>query len=392
MKRLPPLVVNLALSATVVALALAGFELWARSWRRRDTEGMASKYTVFDPVLGWRHRPGARADFALGAYAINSLGLRDKERSYRPGPGVERVLILGDSFAEGYNVPFEAAISQVLERTLRSGDCPVEAINGGTVGYSTDQEYLFYRDELWKYEARSVVLLLYYNDILYNARAGVGKAPKPLFSFTGGQPRLKNVPLSEPAHVEAQAPPAEPSGSAALQWLETRVMNGAPRLYSFFARLGLWESLESGEAPVELQVFSRTPPQAVNDAWEFTRHLLRHLNAEVRAHGGRLAVAYVPAKLEVSERAWALGQARFGVDETSWDRRRLARLLKQAGADLGFSVLDLTAALRAADGGSLGSGYHDPGGHWNATGHRVAADQVAGFLRDEGWLDACRGR
>jgi hypothetical protein len=59
----------------------------------------------------------------------------------------------------------------------------------------------------------------------------------------------------------------------------------------------------------------------------------------------------------------------------------------QAGTELGFPVFDLTAALQAA-----GGGYHDPVGHWNAIGDRVAAEEVGRFLRDEGWLGACSAR
>jgi len=92
------------------------------------------------------------------------------------------VLILGDSFAEGFSVSLEDTVSRALERELGTKGCAAEVVGGGTVGYSTDQEYLFYRDEGAAYGARVVVLLFYYNDILYNARgavmAGVPKPPR----------------------------------------------------------------------------------------------------------------------------------------------------------------------------------------------------------------------
>ena len=124
-----------------------------------------------DPVRGWRHRPGASGAYGHGSWVINRRGLRDVERELAPAAGVQRALILGDSFAEGFSVPFEACVSQVLERELRAAGCAAEVVNGGTVGYSTDQEYLFYRDEGARYGARVVVLLLYHNDILVQ-RAG----------------------------------------------------------------------------------------------------------------------------------------------------------------------------------------------------------------------------
>jgi hypothetical protein len=187
-----------------------------------------------DPVRGWRHRPGAAGSYGHGAWAINRQGLRDVEREVDPRPGVERILILGDSFAEGYSVPFDACVSQALERALGSDGCAAEVVNGGTVGYSTDQEFLFYRDDGARYGAAVVVLLLYHNDILYNARGAVpGGVAKPLFTFTGGVARVKNLPLPPPS-----AAPEQPRwrGSAALTWTRGRLAAGAPRVYDFLAR------------------------------------------------------------------------------------------------------------------------------------------------------------
>ena len=84
------------------------------------------------------------------------------------------MLLLGDSITEGYSVEEPYTLRSVLEALLNSRrEGRFEVINGGTAGYSTDQEYLFYRDEGVSYAPRVVVLLFYYNDVLYNARAAV---------------------------------------------------------------------------------------------------------------------------------------------------------------------------------------------------------------------------
>jgi hypothetical protein len=65
----------------------------------------------------------------------------------------------------------------------------------GTVGYSTDQEYTCTTArKARRFAPRVVLLLFYYNDILYNARESVGRAPKPLLTFRDGAPRLKTSP------------------------------------------------------------------------------------------------------------------------------------------------------------------------------------------------------
>src|SRR5687767_5561529 len=239
---------------------LAVFEIAARWAMPREPGALFVAASVEpDPVLGWRHRPGATGSYGHGSWAINQRGLRDVDRPLAASPGVDRVLILGDSFAEGFSVPFDACVSRALESGLRESGCRAEVVNGGTVGYSTDQEYLFYRDAGALYGARVVVLLLYYNDVLYNARGAVpGGVAKPLFTFTGGVPRVKNLPLPPPP--AARERPGLWRGSAALTWTRRRLAEGAPGVYDFLARLRFWSPLDR-EPPLELRVFQRMPPE-----------------------------------------------------------------------------------------------------------------------------------
>jgi hypothetical protein len=361
------------LVAGSTALTLAAFEAAARLARRGDPDALFVAASVEpDPVRGWRHRPGATGSYGHGDWAINRAGLRDVERDVAPTPGVARVLILGDSFAEGFSVPFEACVSQALERALRA-DGPAEVVNGGTVGYSTDQEYLFYRDEGARYGARVVVLLFYSNDILGNARGAVpGGVAKPLFTFSGGVARVKNYPLPPPPPRERPRPWR---GSAALSWARARLRDGAPRAYDALARLRFWSPLDR-EPPLELTAFEREPPEPMEQAWLQTEHLLRLLDAEVRGRGASLLVAYVPSKMEVERAEWDRVRARYALDEAAWDRGRVARLLEDTGRRAGFPVLDLTQALWQEAQASGRPVYHRGGGHWNEAGHAVAARAI----------------
>jgi hypothetical protein len=386
--RLRGLLVNLATAAVAFVLVCGALELLARFWRGRPAEPVASLYTEFDPLLGWRHKKGAKVSFPQGDYGINSLGLRDQERGYDAAAGAVRLMVLGDSFAEGFSVPFDSSVAHVLESRLRSA-CPAEVIAAGTVGYSTDQEYLYYREEGARYSPRLLLLFFYYNDIVYNAREAVGRAPKPLLTFKGGTPRVKTSPLLEPARPGAAE--GAPSGSAALAWAAERLLSGAPRVYDLLARLRLWPPRGPLRAGAELLVYSRDPPSEVKDAWAQTVNVLRALRDEAAAHAARIVVVYVPSKMEVSDADWELTKLRYGVDERTWDRGQVARWLIGAGHALEVPVLDLTAALRRQQRGTRAA-YHARGGHWNAVGHATAALEVEGFLRQSGLLPDCAPR
>jgi hypothetical protein len=301
------LLANGLLALTSTAVGLAGVEGAARVARRYQKGGKEQRtrlqYTEYDPLLGWKHQPGARARYERREYttdvAINSRGLRDRERTYEPPPGAFRVLALGDSFVEGFTVPFEDSVTQVLERAMARDGCPAEVINGGTVGYSTDQQFLFYREEGHRYAPQVVLLFFYYNDILYNATPTNIQLPKPLLSFKGGAVQVVNfpVPRRPPDPPVAEGPEPEVKGSVALDWIGERVERSHPRAYNLAARAGLWPPTRPLTMSPELRVYMRKPPADVRHGWNMTRRILQTLALEAWGRGSRMAIAYIP-------RAW----------------------------------------------------------------------------------------
>ena len=164
----------------------------------------SASYTRYDPLLGWSHLAGASGTYRRREYTvevkINSQGLRDRERSPKPLPGVFRLLALGDSFVEAYTVPQEQGVAPQLESALSLGGCPVEVVNGGVQGYSTDQQYLYWKSAGRSLQPNVVVLFLYHNDILANDMAHYWGTPKPLLVWRRGQLELTTdpVPRREP--------------------------------------------------------------------------------------------------------------------------------------------------------------------------------------------------
>jgi lysophospholipase L1-like esterase len=396
--------VNAAVALAALALTVLAMEAVARVAQRRvaaDGTTLAD-YTEYDPLLGWRKRPGARLAFRRREYAVdfalNSRGLRDPERAYEAPPGTTRILALGDSFVEGYGVPLEQTVTQVLEALLRGRGCPVQVVNGATTGYSTDQEYLFYRTEGVRYSPEVVVLFFYYNDILYNERQlYMGGRPKPVFVFRGGRLVLYRSPVPRPSPLPVPPPGAgvaldAESRSALVRWIQERLWFGAPRAYNALGRMGLWPPNRPRGARLEVRVYERRRIPEIEGAWEKTAGLLAELARDAASHQARFLVAYVPSQMEVNDRAWQLTRERDGMDEKGWDRGLVLIRLREMGRAAGFPVLDLTAPLRGADRGFVGGPYYTYDGHWNALGHRIAAEEVGRFLREQTWLPSCPAR
>jgi hypothetical protein len=140
----------------------------------------------FDAKLGWTKIPSyeitrGTSEFDV-TFTTNSRGLRDDEDLSPAKPeGVYRVVVLGDSFALGYTVDREDLFVDQLEGWWNSEQRRVQVVNGGTEGWSTDQEVRWFLEEGASYEPDLVLLLPYENDIYWNGQSAYHRFPKPRF-------------------------------------------------------------------------------------------------------------------------------------------------------------------------------------------------------------------
>jgi lysophospholipase L1-like esterase len=244
--RLRSLLVNLgvaSVSLVLMALLIEGAaRLYAGRLARPDPAAAARPISRFHPLLGWDKPPAAsracrRAEFDV-LIQINARGLRGPDYDYAKPAGTRRVLILGDSFAEGYYVDEQETARAVLEKRLNAGPCAGwQVVNGGTIAYSTDQEYLFFREEGHRYAPDLVTLLFYHNDLLYNASPrGPGGEVKPYFQVQDGRlvarhETLEPDPEGAPTGRTPGGAAAAWRGSIALRLLSNRTVDAAPALH-----------------------------------------------------------------------------------------------------------------------------------------------------------------
>lgn len=390
MSRLRALAQNLLtalVSLLVVLLALEGLARWrVRSWMALQNP-IRTPFARYDPLLGWSKPPGADGYLIRPEYTVhlqvNSRGLRGPERPYEKPPGVQRVLLLGDSFTEGYTVDEELTVRGRLEAALRASGCAQsEVLNGGTAAWGTDQEYLFYTHEGRRYAPDVTVLLFYYNDLYGD---GFGDVGKPRFELEGDDERLVLVdsPVPEPRRPpESNAFRLTPwRGSYALRLLSQRT-RAVPSVNARLAALGLVEPLPEGDhdVPAELNPFGPRNPGEVQRLWRVTAAILRDLDRDLQAHGSRLVVFYVPARFEVDDAAWEATRARYGMGQKRWSRDKVFESLREVCGRLGLTLVDPRGLMRRAEQAGRRS-YLPLDGHWTAVGHELAAQALLEKVR-----------
>jgi lysophospholipase L1-like esterase len=387
-KRLPPVVANLLLAAGSLAVGALVVEAAARLLTRgahlrpHTTRG---SFVRFHPLLGWDKPPGIQGWLHRPEYSVrlevNAKGLRGPDRPYEKPAGVHRTLLVGDSFTEGYTVAEEKTTRAVLEAELRRGGLSAEVVNGGTMGYSTDQELLFYQAEGHRYQPDLVVVMLCTNDIYFNT---TGEQGKPWFDLEDGRLVLQGSPVRPPKRGPWQRGPEARTLSApgwhesvALRLLAERTASGNPRLHRVLARVGLVEGMKPQPIPMEMTPLGTLHPE-VKKMWAVTQAVLAVFKAEVEAAGGRFALFYIPDRYELSEPVWELTQAQYDLGKRFSPHRFHERVVRLS-RDLDIALIDPHEAFLAAE--SKRPAYFEKDGHWNELGHEIAAKAIAEHVR-----------
>ncbi len=369
-------------------------------------------FMEYDELLGWRKIPNGVGRLVTPEYDVletfNSKGLRGPERDYDKR-STTRVVVLGDSFAEGYTVALESLLTTVLEHNLNTNrDRSFEVINAGTAGYSTDQELLFFTSEGKKYQPDFTVLLFYDNDVRYNARDRYSRGAKPFFVFDGrGHLKLLNhpVPRSSPGDRDTSTGATGFLRNHSQLYLYTReVLRRTPGLHRFLVRAGLMSHLpaDSEESilepprdliPDEFRIYMpKELPDVSEYAWSMTAALLDELQRETSAANSRLLVFYVPPRFVISDAARRAFRRQY---EDLLDPERSARDLERICSEKGIEFLNPIAEMRSEDARLRTEGkslYFKIDRHWTAEGHRMAAEMLERWIRSRLISGRQRGR
>ena len=201
------LLIEASLRLTGLDIAFSPSLAQELAWRARQAAGAAGVWRgphyVFSPALGWELRPTLRT----GEIASNSAGLRGRrEYPAQPGPGIRRVLCVGDSFTFGRFLRDEESLPARLEAELNGTGAPRwEVLNLGVDGYGTDQQWLALSQKGLRYRPQVVVLGFFEENLARNVLSFRDYA-KPYFTLSDERLILHNVPVPSPEELLARRP------------------------------------------------------------------------------------------------------------------------------------------------------------------------------------------
>lgn len=264
----------LALAALLVGLSLV--ELYLRLYAPQ------ALYAIRYCYLGWCHVPGV--SFVRGGETgefvthvrYNSQGLRDYEYPIEKPTGTRRVLIFGDSFAEGLEVELEDLHAKRLERLLteRFPNHKVQVLNFGVTAYDTAQEWWYFRTEGVRCQPDLVIVIW------------TGEAGSPFVELRNGRPVF-----------------VEPRFSRAEVWrrnVKTFLKLQFHTVSFLFDWLGANRSLHQfqeglARRPIGVNQYhisdGTLPSRPFSPEWEAQLAIFEDFLRVAQAHGARLVVA-----------------------------------------------------------------------------------------------------
>ena len=361
-------------------------------------------YTT-DYYRGFALQPGVEGHYQREGESyvrINSDGLRDREHAKAKPAGTVRIAVLGDSFSEAMHLPIDQTFWSQLERKLQ--ECQafpgqnLEVINFGVSGYGTAQELLTLRQKVWDYSPDLVVLALTtYNDIYDNSRALSRTEEVPYFVYRNGELTYDASFRDSRTYLQRDS-----KLNRLGRWLhnELRVIQ-LVHFVQFVAKLKLtdWRNKKRLAAQNQTQPGDISAPTVRNaedigidnmiyieprdenwqEAWRVTEGLIRQMRDEVAQKKARFLVITLSNAIQVYPDP--VVRQRFlqhvGADSIFYPNLRLKALTEREQIDF----LDLAQPMQIyADQNKIflhGFGSDLGNGHWNANGHKVAAELIA---------------
>ena len=348
------------LASIAVFLALCEFVVFRFVWIASDVPAndFVDDVVRYAPNQSgvWRVRDEIAAPYRINAQGWNS-GVGDYAAARRPG--VSRIAVVGDSYVEALQVPYDRSLGERLAATLGDRGNAVEVYRFGISGAPLSQYLQMVEHEVARYRPDWVVVLIVHNDFDESYKFKPGR-------YTSSFLKLR----VEDGRVTGEIPP-QPWQPSAIEWLR-RTATARFFLYRWQLRPEFLVDLllarahaatgYAGNTDIAAVLADRRGVEAVTD------HLFGRLDAVVHAMGSRLLLA--------------MDGDRFAIYRAG-DSPALAlnHLAEETAARHNIPFVDLHPAF-AADWQSERRRFDfDADGHWNEHGHEVAAAAVARALR-----------
>lgn len=168
-----------------IIITLIAIELYLKYQHNQEKQALINKYKNIDKDRGLCTIKSSNRnliyELAPGICGNNSHGFFDYEYSIEKSENVFRIIVIGDSVAQGQWVEKSQTFSNLLEQYLndRPGEKKYEVITMAITGYSTSQQLILLENQADKYSPDLIIWSYVLNDpahpIYHDANGELGR-------------------------------------------------------------------------------------------------------------------------------------------------------------------------------------------------------------------------
>lgn len=300
-------------------------------------------------------------------FITNSLGLKGKEIALEKPEGVFRVLVVGDSYVEGWGAAQEEGFVKVAERILNRQGKKVEVINAGVSSYSPVLELEYLRTSGLALEPDLVIMMVDPNDMhdefFYGGWERHVKLREEL--FPGSSKNLKIWPSEQHPRLR-------------------RILSHSKFFSLLYERIKAHLDTNGKVLTLEnLSVDSAIYAKAESwDDYEKAFYLLKDtilLTSEFLAREGTSFVLTTSSRGAYhNEREWSPGRKVWGFEEGKVYEPKPINIVKKMAEENDIEYINVFAVLNNSVIYPL---YYPTDGHWTEEAHEIVGETMAEFIK-----------
>ena len=307
---------------------------------------------------------------------VNSHGFPDTKHSYEKGESVFRILILGDSFVENFQVPLEKRFFRQLEEKLKNEvDSKIEIIALGRGNTGTAVQYLILKHFGLKYQPDLVLhFFLTANDVKNNSQVLQNDPYLPYFS-------LNNSGILDQVPHLARA-------DRKLSSLKESLKKFRVTEIALLARQKILEAKnnEKHGFPLDYHVYRENYSEDYKEAWEVTKKLILETKSLSEENEADYILVTLANNEQVNASVWnELGQIFPELKSAKLDLEKPDRILNEYCEEKELNCLSMLPYFKNFISNNPEAVTHNRlGGHWNQTGTNLATKFL--FEKLEGYF------
>lgn len=310
-KRVKEITLNILISAFLLVFIMLMLEIGVRVFMPQKTSVSLVSFSA--PIfregeyISWEFIPNATGMTMTGeyniSYKINSFGMRDVERNVTKTPRVKRILVLGDSFTEGFGVEQNYTYPHLLEDMLRNKGEKIEVWNAGVRGYSPGTEYLYLKNNIDWIKPDMVIVGFFSGNDVMDISHNIWKTDKDGFPIYISS-RLTHV---ENGMLVITNDKNNPYLCTTKCYINTLLFT-LSHLYSLINKN--LKASQAGDVEI-LPLLSKNPSKEVQYDYNMTKILLSKIKEMTESRNASFMMVIIPSRIQVNDKEWDYTQKKF---------------------------------------------------------------------------------